>query len=123
MREPLSISASAVKKRLTLIVQPMQIFDYQQERAIDGFRQEKPRDGVQSPRLAQLRVHAGETILVIRNLKQSVQIREPVLQVRIERSDLGCDLLATRMNAVLADDVEIAMQELDNRQIGRALAV
>ena len=101
----------------------MKVFDYQQERAIDGFRQEQARDGVQSPRLAQLRVHSGETILVIRNLKQSVQIREPVLQVRIERPDLGCDLLATRMNAVLAGDVEIAVQQLDNRQIGRALAV
>ena len=64
----------------------MQILDHQQEGAIDGFRQEQPRDGIQSPRLAQLRVHSSETILVICNLKQSVQIREPDLsKSRIER--------------------------------------
>jgi hypothetical protein len=44
-----------------------------------------------------LRVHSGETILVIRNLKQSEQIREPVLQVGIESSDLGCDLSSSQV--------------------------
>ena len=78
----------------------------------------KPRDCVQSPRLAQLCVHSGETILVIRYFEQGVQIREQVLQVRIERLDLGSDLLATRMNAVLVADAKIAAQQLDDRQIG-----
>ena len=88
----------------------MKILDYQQEGAIEGFRQEQPRDRIQSPRLAQLRVHSSETVLVICNLKQGVQIREQILQARIERPGLGCDLIATRLNAVLVIDSKIATE-------------
>ena len=52
-----------------------------------------------------------------------MQVRKPALQVWIEDSDLGRDLLPARCNAVLTDDAKIAMQELYYGQITGALAV
>ena len=112
-----------IQKCLTLVIQPVQILNHHQERTIDSFRQEQICDGVQSAGLSQLRVHSNKTIFVVRDLEQSVQVRKPALQVGIEANDLGRDLLPARYNAVLTDDVKIAVQELDNGQIGRALAV
>ena len=112
-----------VEQRLALVVEPMQVLDHQNERAPLKLLEEQAHDGIERAGLAELRVHARQPLLVVGDFEQCVEIGEAALQVRIETRDEARDLLAARDCAVFRRDVEIGVQQLDDRHIGRALAV
>ena len=112
-----------VEKSLALVIQPMQILDHQNERALPCFTQEQTNDGVERARSPELRVHAGEALFIVLDLQQRIEIGEGGLERCIQVGDPFRYPVPPRRRIVSLGDSEIAMQQLDHRQVRRPLAV
>ena len=69
-----------IEERLALVVQPMQILDDQHQGLSRGLGQQNANHSVERARPPELRIHGGQTQLVVLDLKERVEIGERGLE-------------------------------------------
>ena len=106
-----------IEESLALVVQPMQILNDQHQGFSRGFGQQDADHSLECARAPELRIHGGETKLVVLDLKERVKIGERRLERLIEVADPLGDLLPAARGLVALHDAKIAVQQLDHRQI------
>ena len=68
-------------------------------------------------------LHPRKWICPLNQPEQAEQVRQRVFQRAVENRDSSGDLLATGARVVLRQDLEVDVQEIDHRQVGRRLAM
>ena len=69
-----------IEERLALVVQPMQILNDQHQGFSRGFGQQNTNHSVERARPPELRIHGGQTHLVVLDLEECVEVGERGLQ-------------------------------------------
>src|SRR5262249_46176560 len=106
-----------VQQFLGGLINPMKVLEDHHQRLIEALAQQQPLDRVQRAALANLRVHLGEGINRFGNSEQSKQVRDGILEGTIERENFAVNLLAPRARIVFARDLEVRVQQVDDRQV------
>ena len=113
----------AVEQGLGLGVDPVQVLDEQHERLDLALPQQQPLHGVQRPLPALRGIEPPPRRILHRNLQEREQRRQGGLQGTVEGQHLAGHLLADRPRLVPPLDVEVRLEEIDDGEIGRGLAV
>ena len=112
-----------VEERLRLGVQPLQILEDQQQRAIAALAQQEPFDRVERALPADVGVHLLQGGDELRMAEQSQHVGQPVFQVTVERDHAAGHFFVQAPLVVLRLNAEVAAQEFDQRQIRGPAAV
>ena len=78
-------SASRFRKRLRLLVDPVQVLEDHHQRLVERLAQQDALDRIERAPLADLRVHLRQRIVALDDPEQREQIRQRVLQRAIQR--------------------------------------
>ena len=112
-----------VEKLLGLRVDPVQILEHQDQRLGLRFAQPQALERIQGLAPPLRRIEPLPLRVVDRLIEQRQQRREQRLQRAVQREQLADDLLADAARVVAVADLEVALEQIDDRQIGRGLAV
>src|SRR5277367_5792379 len=83
-----------VQERLRIVVDPMQIFEDDYQRLVETLAQQDAFDRFQRALLPDLPVHLRQRIGALYDTEQSEQVRQRILQTRIERERASSYFLA-----------------------------
>ena len=112
-----------VEERLRLGVQPLQILEDQQQRAIAALAQQEPFDRVERALPANVGVHLLQGGDELRMAEQGQHVGQPVFQVTVQRDHATGHFFVQAPLVVLRLHAEVAAQEFDQRQIRGPAAV
>jgi hypothetical protein len=113
----------AVEERLRLAVDPMEVFEDDEDRLILGLPQEEPFERVQCALPALGRIEHPPGRVLDRHLQEGEKGRQRRLQPSVQRQDLPRHLLPHLPRVVPVLDLEIALEKVDDRQVGGRLPV
>ena len=113
----------AIEQRLGLGVDPVQVLDEQQERLDLALPEQQALHGVQRPLPALRGIEPPPRLILHRDVEEREQRRQGGLQGPVERQDLAGHLLADRPRVVPPVDLKVRLEEIDDGEIGRGLAV
>ena len=108
---------------LGLAVQPVQILHQEEHGLVAGFAQQQPRDRLERPLPSDLRVHLHQRCRGRCHAQEGQQVGQRLFQAAIEREHLTGDLFLPGALIVLGGDLHIVLQQLNQRQIRRRLAM
>jgi hypothetical protein len=80
-------------------------------------------DRVQGTPPFDLPIHLRQRVLALDYAQQPVQVRQRILQRPIEDGDLARNFLPPRAFVILGCDLEIALEQINDRQVSRCLPV
>ena len=112
-----------IEQRLGLGVDPVEVFDDDQQRLHLTLPQQEPLHRVQGAPAALGRIERRPLGVVGRHVEQRQERRQTAFLRPVQRQELPRQLLAHRARAVAVFDGEVALEEIDHRQIGRRLTV
>ena len=112
-----------VQERLALSVDPVQVLENHHEGLIERLAQQDALNRFHRPPASDLRIHLGQRIFAFDQAEQAQEIGQSVLQRAIQGQDLAVDLLAPGALVIFRRNSEILVQQIDQRQISRGLAV
>ena len=113
----------AVEQGLGLVVDPVEVFDDEEERLRPGLAQEHPLCVVDRALPTGRRVERQPGTVVDGHVEQGQERRQRRLERPIERQQLPGYLLADFAEVVPVLDLEIALEQVDHRQIAGRLAI
>ena len=112
-----------IEQRLGLGVDPVQVFEDDQQRLHLALPQQEPLHRVQGAPAALGRIERRPLRVIGRHVEQRQERRQTAFLRAVQRQELPRQLLAHRARAVAVFDGEVALEEIDHRQIRRRLAV
>ena len=112
-----------VEHRLRLGVDPVEVLEHDQERLDLALPQEEPPQGVDGPLPPRGRVQRLPPAVLHRHVEQREERGQRRLERAVEREELAGDLLPDGAGLVAVGDLEVALEEVDHREVGRGLAV
>src|SRR5208282_895986 len=112
-----------IKQRLGFSIDPVQVFEDQQKRVIEALTMNQAPDRVASAAPPDYRIHLLERTFTVVHAQQSEQVRHRLLEGAVESEHSAGDFFTLRTFVVLIVDAEIALQQLDDRQIGGGASV
>src|SRR5262245_14962595 len=101
----------------------MQVLEEEHEWLIQTLPQEQSFERLKRAPAANLRVHLLQEGGLLLNAQQDREIGECVFQVAVEAQDSANHALASHPFVIRRLNLEVALQQLDQRQIGRGFAV
>ena len=112
-----------VEQRLGLGVDPVEVLEDDQQRLHLALPQQEPLHRVQGAPATLRRIERLPLRVVGRHVEQGQERRQTAFQRAVQRQELPRQLLAHRARAVAVLDGEVALEEIDHRQVRRRLAV
>src|SRR5262249_25608574 len=112
-----------IQQRLRLLVDPVQILEDHHQRLIHRLAQQNAFDRVQCAPPFDLPIHLRQRVVALDYAQQAEQVGQSVLQPPIEDGNLARDLLPPLTLVVLRYDLEVVLEQIDDRQVGRRSAV
>jgi hypothetical protein len=112
-----------IKQRLGFSIDPVQVFEDQEKRAIEALAMNQAPDRVASATPPDRGIHLVEWTFTVVHAEQSEQVRHRLLEGAVESEHSSGDFFTLRTFVVLIVDPEIAFQQLDDRQIGGGASV
>jgi hypothetical protein len=113
----------AVEQRLGFGVDPLQVFEHQQQRLDLRFAQQQAPGPFQRARAAQVRIEPRPGGIVERDVEQRQQRRQRRLERAVQAQHFAHDLVAHAARVVARIDLEVGAQQVDHRAIRGGLAV
>jgi len=101
----------------------VEVLEDQEERLLSRFPQQQPLDGVERLLAALSRVERSPRGVVHGYVEQGQQRRQCRLQRAVEREQFARHLLADFPEIVPVLNLEVALEEVDHRQVARRLAI
>jgi hypothetical protein len=101
----------------------VEVLEDQEEGLLARFSQQQPLDPVEGELAALARVERAPRGIVDRHVEQRQQRRQRRLQPAVEGEQLARHLLPDVAEVVPGLDLEVALEEIDHRQVTRRLAV
>src|SRR5260370_21234121 len=101
----------------------MEVLELDDQRLAEALAHQNPLDRLQGPPPSGLRVQWRQRVVTLGNAKQGIQVWQGVFQRSVENHDLARDLLAPGARVIFRSDLEVALQQVYNRQVCRALTV
>ncbi len=101
----------------------MQVLEDDDRGLIQAFAQDDALDRIEHTPALDLRVHLGVRVRPVMQSHQGIKQRQRIAERRVKRAQPRLDLVAPRGLVVGALDSEVAVQQLQHRQISRGLAV
>jgi hypothetical protein len=101
----------------------VQVLEDQQHRLHLTLAQQQMLDGFEDTPAALLGIERLPLGVLDRHLQQRQKGRERRLQGPVERQQLACDLLTPAADVVLGVDLEVALEQVEDGQVGGGLAV
>jgi len=108
---------------LGLAIEPVQIFDQQQQGLVQAFAQQHPGDRLEGAAAAQRGIHLGQLGGGLSIPQQGQQVGQGVFQAPIQGEQLARHLLAPPPRLILGRELEVVFEQLQQRQIRIRLAV
>ena len=112
-----------VEKRLRFRINPVQVFEDQQQRLRLALAQQQALERLEGALAALRRVEFQERAVVWEHIQQRQQRREHVLESVVQRQHLPGHLGAHGTHVVAILNAHVVLQQLDHREVGRGLAV
>jgi hypothetical protein len=110
-----------VQKRLRLRVDPVKILEHDEDGLHAALAQQQVADRLQRVLTAKGRLDGGPRGVVDGDMQQLEERGKSGLETLVQREELSNHLLAALSRAVVVSELEVGLQELDNRCIGVAL--
>ena len=105
------------------VVDPVQVLKDQQQRLHLAFAQQHALEGVERALAALRRVELQERAVLRQGVQERQQRREGVLEGLVQRQHLPGHLGPDGAGVVAVLDMAVALEQVDDREIGRGLAV
>src|ERR1700687_4835122 len=112
-----------IEQRLRLSVDPVEVFEDEQQGVIDALAMNQTPDRVASAAAPDRGIHLVERTSTVMHAEQSKQVRHRLLEGAVESEHSSGDFFTLRTFVVLIVDTEVALQQLDDRQIGGGASV
>src|SRR5262249_39249422 len=112
-----------VQQRLSLAVDPVQILENHQEWLLASLAQQQRLHRVERVLATLDRVKPAPRPVPHRDVEERQERRQGRLQRAIEREQLAHHLFADLTEIVAVLDLEVALEQLDHRQVARRLAI
>src|SRR6266852_4164885 len=112
-----------IQKRLGLAIDPVQILEDHHQRLVERFAQQDTLDRLERAALADLRIHLRNRVIAFHNPQQRIEVGNGIFQGAIQLQQLSKDLLSAAPTVIFGAYLEIAMQQIDYRQIGTRFSV
>ncbi len=113
-----------IEDSLRLGVDPVKVFEDQEDRLLARFAQQQSRHRVERAPATFGGIERSPLGLVVKgNVEQGEQRRQGGLQRFVEREHLARHLFSNLAESVAALNLEVAFEEIDHRQITRRLAI
>ena len=112
-----------VEQRLGLGVDPVEVLEDEEQGLRAALPEQHALDGLERPRAARDRVEPRELMVLRERVEHPQERRDTVLQSLVEGEDVAGHLRAHRAHVVLLRDLEVALEEVDHRQVRCRLAV
>src|SRR5215469_17562006 len=112
-----------VQEFLGRLIDPMQVLEDYHQRLIETLAQQEPLDRLQRPPFLQLPVRLRKRVIALDNAEQTEKVRQRVFERPIEGDNFPIHLFAASAFIVPGRDLEVAVQEIEYRQISTGLAV
>ena len=113
----------AVEQGLRLGVDPVQVFEDQQQRLHLAFAQQHALEGRRACAGAAAVDRAAKRAVVRQGLQQRQQRRDGVLEGLVQRQHLPGDLGPDGAGVVAVLDVAVALEQVDDGEVGRGFAI
>ena len=117
------MAGEETQKFLGDIVDPVQVFEHQHQRLIAALAKQQAHDRLLGAAAAGLGVHLRERIGAFIDAKQRKKVGQRLFETPIEQSNLAGHLLTPGARFIVGRDFEVIMEQLDQRQIRRRLAM
>ena len=112
-----------VQEGLGLAVDPMQVFKDQEQRLHLAFAQQQPFQGVERSLTPLRRIEGLPTGVVDRNFQEGEQGVQGGAKGLVERKEFASNLFSDLPGVIAVRDLEVRLEEVDDRQVGSDLAV
>src|SRR6202023_1508219 len=112
-----------IEQRLGLSVDPVQVFEDEQQGVIDALAMNQAPDRVASAAAPDRGIHLVERTSTVMHAEQSKQVRHRLLEGAVESEHASGYFFTLRAFVVLIVDTKIALQQLDDRQISGGASV
>ncbi|MCY1283203.1 hypothetical protein D9M70_320760 [compost metagenome] len=112
-----------VEEGLGLAIEPLQVFKDQHQRLVDALAHQQPGNRVKGALAPDRRIHGRQRRTRFGGAEQVEQVGQVIFQRAVERQQPARHLLAAGAVAVLRGDLEVVLQQFDQRQVGESLAV
>jgi hypothetical protein len=112
-----------LEHRLGLAVNPVEVFEDHDKRLDVAFAEEQPLHGVEGALPPLWRIQPRPSLVVDGHIEECQERREGGLQGTVEREHLARDRLTNLLHVVGGLDLEIPVEQLDDRQVRRHPAV
>ena len=113
----------AVEQGLRLGINPVQVFEYQQQGLHLALPQQEPFERGESALAPLRRVERQEWAVLRQSVEQGEQRRDDVLEGLVERQHLPGGLGPHGARVVMLLDVGVALEQINHREVWRRLAV
>src|SRR5262249_49749104 len=113
----------AIEQSLGLSVDPVQILEDQQQRLLLALAQEYALEGIERALTPLGRIELEERAVLRQRVQERQQGRDRILEGRVERQHLPGHLGPYGACVVALFHVAVALQQVDDREIGRRFAV
>ena len=113
----------AVEQRLRLAVHPLEILEDQEQRLALALAQQERPDRVERTLAAQRGIEPLPPRVVGRDVEQGQQSGEVRLERRVERAQSGLNLGVDLACVIARLELEVALEQVRDRQVRRGLAV
>src|SRR5580700_1559749 len=101
----------------------MEVLENNDQRVTQTLPHQYPLDRLQGAPVPKLGIELCQPVVALDDAQQPEQIGKRVLQRTIKRQNFAIDLLAAFTFIVLRYDLEIALEQVDDRKVRRGLAV
>ena len=123
MRAVGRLSNKVIEKRLRLAVDPVEVFEDQEQRLDAALGEEQAFDGVERALPALPRVARLPHRIVDGDVEQGKEGGQRWLERAVQREELPGDLLADLALIVAVLDLEVDLEQVDDREVRRRLPV
>src|SRR5262249_47710424 len=112
-----------LEERLRLRIDPVQVFEDQQQRLYLAFAQQHALEGVEGALTPLRRLELLERTVLWEDVQQGEERRERLLQRLVERQHLPGDLGTDGARLIPLLDMRIALEQVNDREIWRSFAI
>jgi hypothetical protein len=111
-----------VEERLGFGIDPVQVLEHRDERLIEALAQQQPLDRIERAAAPDVGIHFRQRV-ALGDSQQRKQIGQGAFEGAIEHQHLAADLLPPLALVVIGSDLEIVLQQIDERHVRRGFAV
>ena len=113
----------AIQQGLGLGIDPVQVFKDQQQRLLLTLTQQQTLEGVERALPSLWGIKRQEGAVVRQGVQEPEQCRQRLLEGRVQRQHLPGDPGADGAGVVAVLDAGVALEEVDDREVGRGFAI